>query len=143
DWAIAPWARSDPVAQRLLAVARAADPDPWRDQVRAALQGRDRKVLETLSGSKEIDGLPPHTLTLLAVALREVGAQELALAVLQRGHHRYPDDFWVNFYLGVQLDHFVRPRQAREAIQYYMAALALRPRTPGVHNNLGVALAHA
>ena len=34
----------------------------------------------------------------------------------------------------------MEPAEAREAVGYFRAALALRPESPGVHLNLGTAL---
>ncbi|HEY7424072.1 MAG TPA: tetratricopeptide repeat protein [Gemmataceae bacterium] len=52
---------------------------------------------------------------------------------------RHPNDFWVNHELAFCL-HRLRSPRLEEAIRFYTAAIALRPQSPGAHNNLGNAL---
>src|SRR5262249_15463545 len=56
----------------LLAVARAADPDPSRAALRDALLRGDGQALVERAASKEIGSLPPATLVLLAECLAKV-----------------------------------------------------------------------
>ena len=46
----------------------------------------------------------------------------------------YPDDFYLHFQLGFRTD------DAVERVSSYRTALALRPKSRSVHNNLGMAL---
>jgi serine/threonine-protein kinase len=55
---------------------------------------------------------------------------------LQRVQREYPADFWANLALGLVLVE----KNPRESIRYLQAALAIRPRTALVHDNLGLAL---
>src|SRR5207248_6557012 len=82
---------------------------------------------------------PASTLTLLGQALRQNGAVEQAITLLRKAQQRYPADFWINFELADCLASLRSP-QLEEAIGLYRAAIALRPHSPAVHNNLGVAL---
>src|SRR5262249_7573641 len=52
--------KASPRWQQLLEVARAADPDPWRDELRAALENDDRQALQTLAASADVHDLPPE-----------------------------------------------------------------------------------
>jgi serine/threonine protein kinase len=70
--------------QWLLEVAKAADPDLWRIQLRNALQRGDRSTLEALAASADIPRLPPDTLHLLGTALNDVGNPEQAVAFLRQ-----------------------------------------------------------
>jgi tetratricopeptide (TPR) repeat protein len=63
----------------------------------------------------------------------------VVVTVLRAGQLRYPDDFWINEYLAFILTQ-AEPPQLDEAIGFYRAALALRPKSVGVYINLGEAL---
>jgi tetratricopeptide (TPR) repeat protein len=64
---------------------------------------------------------------------------EQAAALLRQVRQRHPDNFWVNQELAKTL-YDLRPPPVEEAIRCYTAAAALRPRSPCVRLNLGVAL---
>jgi tetratricopeptide (TPR) repeat protein len=145
DWAAVcrrPPRPDDAKARHLLAVARAADPDEWRDRIRASLAGQDRAALKGLAADRRVHALSPATLVPLATILRRVGAAEEAVAVLRRAYARHPDDFWVNFQLAASLMKLAPPR-AHEAARHYTAALVSRPESAAVYLNLGVALQDA
>jgi Flp pilus assembly protein TadD len=60
------------------------------------------------------------------------------VALLQQAQRLHPDNFWINHDLASF--HEIKPPKHEAAIRYYTAAVALRPESPVVHNNLGVAL---
>jgi serine/threonine-protein kinase len=124
---------------RLRAVLRRADTDRWRDQLRAAGQRRDLTMLNDLALDPALLAQPPATVLLLGRALAAEGEVPQAVAVLRSAQRRYPNNFWLNHNLGHYLKDS-RPAQVGAAVGYYRAALALRPDSPGVHVNLGVAL---
>ncbi len=130
---------NDPTRNQLLALAHAANPEDWGNQVRAALYQDDPEVLKELAASKQTADLPPSTLVPLGIALRRRGASQQALALIRQAQRNYPGDFWVNYELGYQLRE-VGPAHGDEAIRFFTAALALRPGSATVHNSLGVAL---
>jgi serine/threonine-protein kinase len=135
DWAL----RVAKDAERrawLLAVARAADPDPWRDRFRDAKVWQDRMALERLVREAKVSELSPQVLFVLGQLLGFRGADEVPL--LTAAQRRYPSDFWLNFELGNALN--FKAKRWEEAIGYYRAALALRPATVAVYINLGIAL---
>jgi tetratricopeptide (TPR) repeat protein/serine/threonine protein kinase len=142
------WARAARGARRpggegwkhLLAVARVADPDGWRNRFRDAWARWDRKSLEGLGTSAPVAKLPAPTLVALSLALNQVGAREPALALLRQAQRQYPDDLWTNHSLAFQLANDTSPPRPEEAIGFYRAAVALRPQSPGVRLNLGMAL---
>jgi serine/threonine protein kinase/Flp pilus assembly protein TadD len=125
--------------RHLLAVARVADPDLWRNRLRDALEQNDARALEELAASARGDELPPATVVLLAKMAQGTAAAEQAVEVLRRAQRHRPDDFWLNHDLGSCLQ-ALRPRRSEEAIRYYSVAVGLRPESPGAHNNLGNAL---
>jgi tetratricopeptide (TPR) repeat protein len=126
--------------KRLLALARAADADALRTQVRQALETKDQAAMQVVAREAESD-LSATTLDLVGRALQDRGASTPALALLREGQRRYPGDFWLNHDLAYVLMQRKSP-QVHEAIRFYTAAVALRPHSPGVYMNLGVALNH-
>jgi tetratricopeptide (TPR) repeat protein len=128
------FAGDGPRREWLLAVARAADPDPVRDRLRQRGLWQDRAALARLAEEASDVELSPHLTAALAIALRLSGGD--AVPLLRVAQARHPEDFWLNFELGTALQW----KQWDEAIVYYRAALALRPRAAIVHHRLGVAL---
>jgi tetratricopeptide (TPR) repeat protein len=128
--------------KRLLEVSRTADPDPWRGSLREALANDSarRPDLEKLAASARVEDLPPPTLYVFGHVLRRAGAMSLAAEVLRRGQQRYPADFWIHHQLAFLLANEMKPARLEEATGCYLAALALRPHSPGVHLNFGNAL---
>jgi serine/threonine-protein kinase len=124
---------------QLLAIARVADPDPWRDRLRDALERQGPRAREELVASARAEDLPPATVVLLARSTEGTTVAERVVAVLRQAQERHPDDFWVNHELGWCL-YKLRPPRLEEAIRYYTAAVALRPQSPGARLNLGRAL---
>jgi tetratricopeptide (TPR) repeat protein/tRNA A-37 threonylcarbamoyl transferase component Bud32 len=124
--------------QHLLAVARAADGDAWRNQLRDAWERGDGKALDELLASADVEKLLPTTPSLLGFSSNKhanVSVQRVE-SLLRRAQQRHPADFWINHDLARLLSGG-QPPQLEEAIGYYRAAVALRPQSPGVHINLG------
>jgi tetratricopeptide (TPR) repeat protein/tRNA A-37 threonylcarbamoyl transferase component Bud32 len=117
----------------LLEVARRADPDPWRDRARDPVIQEDRKALARLMVEKAIAKQSPQLLIALAALLPAADAERLR----RRTQEWHPGDFWINFLVG---DALAEGKKPGEAVGYYRAALALRPKTFAVHINLGMAL---
>jgi serine/threonine protein kinase/tetratricopeptide (TPR) repeat protein len=126
--------------QDLVAVARAADPDGWRCELRDAVIRGDRQAPVRLARSKKTDDAAPVTLVLLAQFLKNAGEPAEAVALLTKHQVRHASDFWLNHEMAdclVKLD----PPQWDKAVPFYTAAVALRPESPGARLNLGNALA--
>jgi serine/threonine-protein kinase len=124
----------------LLAVARRADPDPWRDRFRDPDVWRDPARLaalakELLDDEKQLTRQGPQLLAALGGDLSSARAD--ALPLLAAAQARYPDDFWLNFELGYALD---RAKRWDEAVGFYRAAIAIRPTAAAVHTDLASAL---
>jgi serine/threonine protein kinase len=132
-------------ARKLLEVAMAVDPEPWRNQVRDALLREDLKALEGLAASAHIPKVPPGNLYLLAYALYEVGNNEVgptkqAVALLRKAQQEYPGDPWINHALGDFYSLATRPREYDQSVRFYSAALALRPHSWSLTYRLGEVL---
>ncbi len=129
------------VWRRLLEVAQAADPvaDEWRSALRKELLRGDRpETVRKQVQAAPTASLPAVTVALLARVMRSVDLG-LAVKVLREGQRRHPADFWLNHELAEALT-MVQPPKIDEAIGFYRATLALRPKSPGVHLNMGTAL---
>jgi tetratricopeptide (TPR) repeat protein len=119
---------------RLLEVARQADPDPWRDQVRDIKVWQDLPRLKLLAADVEPKRQTPQILLLLAQRLRGSGSQNAAADLIRKALLHHPTDFWLNVYLTFVID------DPGEKIGCYRAALALRPDSAPAHGNLGAFL---
>jgi tetratricopeptide (TPR) repeat protein len=132
DWAaVRRTLRQDPAgAARLTAVAQAADSDPWRRDLRAAVAQADPAkrlaVLQTLAREARFDELSAVSLDLLGKALDGVGDASGAATVLRAAQQGHPSDVWVNYDLARVLE--AQGRRV-EALPYYLVARALRPET--------------
>jgi serine/threonine-protein kinase len=132
-------------AQHLVRVARLADPDPWRNQLRDALdlmtsdRGRARAELERLAASADADGLIAASAERLASALADLGNGEAAVALYRAAQRAHPDHFWINSNLASAL---VRQGRYDEAVRFASVAVALRPRSVQPLITLGWALHH-
>ncbi len=119
---------------RLLALARHADPDPWRDQVRDEKVGEDPAKLFQLAKEAWPNKQTPQIMLLLASRLQNQNGKKEGIALLYRTLLHYPKDFWLHFEL-----HYV-VENPEEKVGCLRAALALRPDSAPAHVNLGLAL---
>ena len=122
--------------KELLEIARRADPDPWRDLFRKALESEDRQALVGIATSAPTVSLTARTVDRLGDALMRTGALKEAAAFLGKGQRIHPDDFWINTNLGRCLARLNPPR-LDEAIRFYTSAVALSPEAPVARDNLG------
>ena len=117
-------------------VVAPADNNPWRREMRAAWERRDRPALQKLASTVDVAQQPPATLQSLARFLESVGAHGDQVALLRRGQQHYPADFWMNQELAAAL--WRRGAgQGTEALPFQIAAVALRPQSSGAHSTLG------
>jgi serine/threonine-protein kinase len=134
--------RRGPRLDWVLAVARQADPDPWRDRARDAKVWTSRAALGRLaqqaSGRLAEDAPPGHVPSRFVgfLALRLHGLNGDAEALLRAAQRQLPGDFWINLALGNALH---AKKQLAEAIGFFRAALAVRPNAAVARYNLGVA----
>jgi tetratricopeptide (TPR) repeat protein len=119
-------------------VARLADDDPWRQQLRDPEVRKDRAALERLAEAEGVLDQPPADLIWLSRAMDAMNGRVAAERLLRRAQQRHPSDFWINFELGGCL--YEDPATSAEAIGFLRVALALRPNSHVAYNNLGVAL---
>jgi Flp pilus assembly protein TadD len=119
---------------RLLAAARAADPDPDRDNLRAALLIEDQagrlERLRKLTDRADAETWAPATLVLLGSALAGAGDLEAGVGVLRRASWAHPGDAPVHHALALSLGE-LRPPQPEEAIRASSVAWARQPELAG------------
>jgi serine/threonine-protein kinase len=126
------WAAKGSGWMKLVAAARAADPDPDRELLRTALLSPDAtgrlKTLRPLARRAGVERWAPASLVLLGNAMAGAGDIEAGVAVLRRASGSYPGDATVHYDLGRLLER-LRPPQSDEAIRAYTAARAVQPET--------------
>ena len=114
-------------ARRLLAVANAADPDPWRCRLREVVINGDGDMLRQFADTIIPLAVPFESVQRLAEALRRVAHDPgRAVKVLRVVQRRHSNDFWLNWDLGAALGE-TGPEGAREGLQFFAAAVAIRP----------------
>ena len=119
-------------ARLLSAVAKAADPDPWRCRLRDALdleatdRERARATFRELAATAPEEALHRESISRLAYALGHLGEREGETALLRRAQRAHPEDFWINHDLARSL---MGAGQPDEAVRFYSAAVAIRPRS--------------
>jgi tetratricopeptide (TPR) repeat protein len=135
-----------PIWRRLNEVARATDPEPWRNTLR---DQNDRPpaealaALRTLAASAEaLEKQPAASLLTLAVMIEDAGDRSTATSVLRLASRRFESNFWVWFELGRMCLSGAENAGAPEAAQSFAKAAALRPRSLAAHTSLGTALAN-
>src|SRR5262249_15009437 len=102
-------------------------------------RGTGRASPRRVGRGKKVRQQQPLTLANLASALTLRGAFEPAETLLRQARRRQPGDFWFNHNLALTLCE-ARPARWDEAICFLIAAVALRPSSPGAHYSLGIAL---
>ena len=117
--------------QRPLAVARAVDPDDFRNRLRALVERPDIRnqgaALRALYQDRQAAELPPTSILQVASALREAG-DPAAVSVLESAAQLYPDDVLINYSLAEALAGL--PARREDAVRYYTAARRWTRRRP-------------
>jgi tetratricopeptide (TPR) repeat protein len=138
DWlGVRSWTGGD--EDRLRALVERTDHDPWRRRVRQVAAKEGPEAVAALAKSADATAQPPATIANLAGWLARKGEVIIAVDLLRKAQQRWPDDLWLNAGLARRLRE-LDPPQPREALRFHQAALALRPRSPGLHIDLGVTL---
>jgi serine/threonine-protein kinase len=125
--------RYDSRLPRLLAIARAADPDPWGDQVRDPQTWANKEKLLALAARGVPAGASPRLVLLLAWKVN-VHDNQAATTLVRQALLVQPRDFWLHYDLGTLV------KDRGERVGCFRAALALRPDSAIAHYNLGWAL---
>jgi serine/threonine-protein kinase len=139
DWHY--WA-SDADRAKLRAMLDRADDNPWRRAWREAVAVRDTTApretrrMVVLAAKTEALAQPPLVLSGLGGVLLWDGHREETLAFLRAAQQRHPEDFWLNYLLGI----YWEKERPQVAVGYLRAAMAVRPSNDEVYTKLGRAL---
>jgi serine/threonine-protein kinase len=125
--------------QWLLAALEAADSNAWTLRARKTVVNKDWKALVQLVRQADLQQQPPSFLLHLARSL-PAQMRPTRLELLRRIQRAYPADLWANDYLAIELND---SGESAEATRYYTAAVALRPLSPWIYLNRGIALIDA
>ena len=110
--------------KQLLQIARLADPDPWRDRLRDAIERGDDAALSNLAAERDVVEQPPPTVLLLVRAIEaHHHNSEKAIEILRQAQLRHPSDFWINFQLANCLE-----EASEEEIGFLRIAIAAAAR---------------
>lgn len=138
--------KNDKAATKLWRLAIAIDSDEWRNNLREAVIRKDGETLKKLANAVDVLSQPPTSLWLLGVNLaprtrmEKAIDRDLGLGLLRKGAHRYPRDFWLNYFAGLRL---MEVRRHKDAVPYFQSAHTLRPRNYASHHNLANCLSVA
>jgi serine/threonine-protein kinase len=132
NWASLAGYFNDPVLARLLELAKAADPDPWRSRFRNPAVWGDRSALTELQREVDVGLQSPTILASLGWRLRLNKANPTAL--YERAVIAHPRDFWLH------LNAAMFARVAGDKVGLALAALAIRPKSAPAHSVLSVLL---
>ncbi|QEL16393.1 protein kinase domain-containing protein [Limnoglobus roseus] len=118
----------------VLKVARGADPDAtgWRDRARDPDIRLNQAAVAELVRSAPVKDTPVSLLHAVEASWHSA-THALHLDFLKRILREHPDDFWNNHRIGNLLFDAGR---AGEAVGFFQAAVALRPKSAMAHNNL-------
>jgi serine/threonine-protein kinase len=129
----------EPLTERLLGIARSADPEPnWRDKFRSLARWKDPEQLLPLANNA-FDTAPPapdHHLVLLALLMWKHDWNR-GDQLLNEACHRRPSNFWINCAMASVL---VTRRRWQDAAAFYHTAVALRPRSASACQGFGQCL---
>ena len=112
-------------------------------RLRPILESGNTDALRELLSSPEVLRLPSAMLSVVAqVTATGKGSGAWAGAFLLEARGRHPNDFWLNESL-YRFFCFSDPPRWQEALRFATVAAALRPESPGAHEELGWALEHS
>jgi eukaryotic-like serine/threonine-protein kinase len=125
--------------QRLQAISRAADPDPWRLRYNAASETKDLKTLRELADGADPSRLRTRVLAALGDSLRAADDVEASVDFLRKVQRLYPADYSINVSLAWSLRN-LNPPQWDEAIAFRRITVAVRPQSSAANWYLGWSL---
>jgi eukaryotic-like serine/threonine-protein kinase len=116
--------------RRLIATARATDPDPWRDELRMLIDsGKHEEVRRLAANQKALEAQPARTLYLLAQALELSRNDNHAyylkesVEILKRAWRISPDDYQICATLGRACESEI------DKIRFCTAAVTAKPKS--------------
>ena len=98
--------------------------------MRQARRNGRREDLAEMAASADVTRLRPESLYLLGSALSDSGEKEQAVALLNKAHVQYPEDWWISNLLGWHYLFVLDPPQCDDGLRFYAASMAVRPLNP-------------
>ncbi len=135
DWSLH---ETEAFASLIRGVAAEADRDPVSKKLRDQKPWQNPAEMEELLGKLDLREISPFFVGMLSLQLRQVGHKQRALKLLEDALVISPDDFWMHFQLALVMEDLGFPLESQ--ISQYQMALAIRPNTPAVINNLTILL---
>ena len=126
--------------RRIVAAAKEADPEPWRDALRGQIGQSDPEPVRRLADDdKTLAAQPARSLILLAQVLEAHYQSELAEEVLKRAWRLQPDDYWICSQLArtAERGKVNADQCSLERVRFASIAVALRPKSAWAHIALG------
>jgi tetratricopeptide (TPR) repeat protein len=114
-----------PGGDHLLAIIAAADPDPWRNELRQAWVRGDGATLSRLIGQADVRQLPLASVLAVGRMSSRADNSPDVLRFLKGAQKRAPADGWINLNLGSRL--WRAEASNPEAVGYLQVALAKWP----------------
>jgi tetratricopeptide (TPR) repeat protein len=140
-WAFVALMQNDgPSVERLLRIARLADPEPrWGDRFRDRAVWQSADQMRELADAAFTTSPPPpgYQLALLGLLLRERRAGQRHTLLLAEACRRQRSNYWLSREMAAALS---AEHRLHEAAGYYRAALAVRPQSAWTHNDLGLVM---
>jgi serine/threonine-protein kinase len=115
--------RDPAVWKRLLEIARLADPDPWRGELRRLIGREDLSALRKLAETSDV-----QSLQLMGSALVIGGDGPACVAWLRKAHRQHPGDVLISFDLAFHLGNLPSADRV-DVLRFAEAALAARPQS--------------
>jgi tetratricopeptide (TPR) repeat protein len=143
DWAGVKDHLEPAAAKRLRDIASQADDDVWRERLRKDANHKNLKALRELAADRGALEQPPTSQVSLGYALYDAGDRDSAEKFVRMAQRRHPADLWLNHQLGNLLGSRSTAEGRKEAVGFLRAALATRPASSVIYNDLGAALRDA
>jgi serine/threonine-protein kinase len=123
---------------QLAAVLELADDNNWRRRLRKIWRGTydPGERHDLLQAREEALAQPPLLLGLVYSTMNPGTEREGALALVRAAQLRHPEDFWIN----LQLGSILMVERPGEAVSYFRAAVASRPKESQAYIMLGRSL---
>ncbi len=143
------WALLEPSPtdrEKLLVISQLVAPDEQRSEWWRHFTNGDNSLVEEAAVSIDCQSASLHSIVTLSMLLWQQSSKDEALALLRKAQSKHPDEFWVNYQLGLYLNQLavLRPENAvesfAESLRYWTAAQAVRPECGDLQHAYGAAL---
>jgi serine/threonine protein kinase/Flp pilus assembly protein TadD len=141
------WSATGSAPAELLDVLKTVDPDPYRDEIRAAFRAKNRERFRELASSPKAAEQPTRFLVMIGQSYLTPNTRGELL--IEAAFRKAPNNYWVLMILGSQQSPLNNPDTVEEKLRaearlgWARAALVARPTSQAAWSNLGGALSGA